>query len=316
MKKEEITIKNTKSEILEALNAVLAREKNLSSTKSNPIEEEKIRKNTKAIEVSRENVKKNIFSEELNNKFRDLELAISVEEEKLKELYGIEKELTNLTLVINAGKDCIATIESNKKAETEKYNTSIKLLEDEYNSKAIALKKEYEANAKALKIERDRELEEYNYKIKRDRELANNKWIDEKLQRETKLANMEAETKQLLNEAKISVEHTKELEKKVNDIPILLEKEYERGKKDTTILLEKEHKYSTELLSKDFKNTIDRQTDKINSLEEELKRAYGTIDALQEKLDKAYAEVKELATKTVEATGGLKIIGNNSTEKI
>ena len=31
-------------------------------------------------------------------------------------------------------------------------------------------------------------------------------------------------------------------------------------------------------------------------------------------MDKAYVEIKELATKTVEATGGVKILGNNQSE--
>lgn len=41
MKKEEITLKNTKAEILEALNEALEREKNVAKTKSNPEKEEK-----------------------------------------------------------------------------------------------------------------------------------------------------------------------------------------------------------------------------------------------------------------------------------
>ena len=44
MKKEEITLKNTKAEILEALNEALEREKVINKTKSNPEKEEKERK--------------------------------------------------------------------------------------------------------------------------------------------------------------------------------------------------------------------------------------------------------------------------------
>ena len=40
MKKEEISLKNTKAEILEALNEALEREKSLSKIKSDPIKEE------------------------------------------------------------------------------------------------------------------------------------------------------------------------------------------------------------------------------------------------------------------------------------
>ena len=126
MKNDEITLKNTKSEILEALNAALEREKNMAKIKYEPQKEEETKKVEKAIEVSKENVEQKIFSEELNKKFQDLEIAIKAEEEKLKNLYGIEKELNNLVVVINAGKDYMAELENNKKIKTEELNNSIK----------------------------------------------------------------------------------------------------------------------------------------------------------------------------------------------
>lgn len=314
MKKEEITLKNTKAEILDALNEALEREKNMNKMKSNPEKEEKTRKTNQAIEETKKNVEKNIFSEELINKFKDLELAIASEEEKLKNLYGIEKELNDLTIVMNAGKDCLIDIENKKKEETEKLKTSIKELEEEYKNKSEELQKEYDLKAKNLKLERDRETEEYNYKTKREREISNNKWEDEKKTREATLKSQELETKKLLDEAKENANNIKELEKKVNEIPTLLEKEYTRGRKEATQELEKENKYQVELLKKDYQSTIDRQEDKINALKEELEKAYKLNATLQEKMDKAYVEIKELATKTVEATGGVKILGNNQSE--
>lgn len=314
MKKEEITIKNTKAEILDALNAALEREKKIAITKSNPEKEEKEIKVTKAIESSKVNVEKNIFSEELNKKFNDLEIAIAAEEDKLKNLYGIEKELNELTLVINAGKDCVLEIENNKRIKSEELDNEIKELELKYKQKSEALQEEYEKMAKDLKTKRDRENEEYEYKIKREREIDSNKWNDEKIERENKLAKAEEETRRLLEEAKEKVEYIKELEEKVKGIPELLEKEYARGKKEITVELERDHKYETELLKKDYINQIDRQNDKIEALKEEIANVNNLNSMLQEKMDKAYAQLKELATKTVESAGGVKIIGNNQGE--
>lgn len=314
MKKEEITIKNTKAEILDALNAALEREKKIAITKSNPEKEEKEIKIAKAVEASKENVEKNIFSEELNKKFKDLEIAIAAEEDKLKNLYGIEKELNELTLVVNAGKDCVLEIETKKRIKTEELDNEIKELELKYKQKTEELQEEYEKVAKDLKTKRDRENEEYEYKIKREREIDSNKWNDEKIERESKLARAEEETMKLLEEAKEKVEYIKELEEKVNGIPSLLEKEYARGKKEITVELERDHKYETELLKKDYTNQIDRQNDKIEALKEEIANVNNLNNVLQEKMDKAYAQLKELATKTVESAGGVKIIGNNQSE--
>lgn len=314
MKGEEITLKNTKAEILDALNEALEREKNMAKMKYEPEKEEKKQKVEKAIESTRESVEKKIFSEELNNKFLDLETAIKAEEEKLKELYGVEKELNNLIIVVNAGKDYMAELENNKRVKTEELNNSIKELEEQYKVKKEELEKEYETKTKALKLERDRELEEYTYKTKREREIANNKWEDEKAERENILAKKEEKVTILLEEAEEKAEQIKELENKVNDIPALLEKEYARGRKEAMAELEKDHKFATELLKKDFQNTIDRQNDKIESLKEEVQKSSEEKKSLQEKLDLSYNQIKEMATKTVEATGGVKIIGNNNND--
>ncbi len=312
MKKDEITLKNTKQEILDALNEALLREKNSAKTKSNPEEEEKIRKTQIAVVETKKNVEQNIFSKELMNKFQDLETAIATEEEKLKTLYGVEKELNNLTLLINTGKDLIEDLEKEKKKKSLKIEEEMKQLEEEYNKKSSDLIKEYEVKTKTLKTEREREIEEYNYKIKRERELANNQWEDEKKLREITLKQKEEETQKILTDIKEKEKNIEELEKKVADIPNLLNKEYEKGKKDAISELEKEHKYENELLKKDYQNKIDRQNDKIESLKEELEKARILNESLQEKMDKAYKELKELATKTVEANGGVKILGQNN----
>lgn len=310
LKKEEISLKNTKAEILEALQQALEREKNANKAKSDPIKEEKTKKIEKAVEHSKANVEQNIFSQELINKFKELELAIQSEEEKLKELYDIEKELNNLTLVVNTQKDLMASFEKEKSEKTIEIEEKIKKLEAEYNQKQADLQKAYDDRARALKLEREREQEEYTYKTKRERELSNNAWEDEKKTREANLKLMEDETQKLLGEAKEKEAYLKELEVKVTNFATELEKEYNRGKKEATTELEKEHKYSIELLKKDYQSTIDRNEDKIKSLEAELEKERAANMSLQEKMDKAYIELKELATKTVETSGIVKIVGN------
>ena len=207
---------------MEALNEALERKKNIQQVKYEPEKEEKTQKEKQAIEETRENVEQKIFSEELNNKFISLETAIKAEEEKLKELYGIEKELSNLVVVVNAGKDYVAKLNSEKEEKEKEINTNIELLEEEYQAKKEELQKEYDLKAKNLKMEREREAEEYNYKTKREREISNNNWEDEKLKREKILSEKEQKAEELLKEAEEKTEHIKELEEKVEKIPELL----------------------------------------------------------------------------------------------
>ena len=49
-------------------------------------------------------------------------------------------------------------------------------------------------------------------------------------------------------------------------------------------------------------------------LKAEVEKVTNEKISMQEKLDHAYNQIKDMATKTVEATGGVKILGNNATE--
>lgn len=121
------------------------------------LRKKKKKKEEIAIQNSKENVEKNIFSQELINKFNELELAISTLENKLKDLYGVEKELNNLTVIMNAGKDRIANIEEEKRVKKQELEEAIKKLDEEYKTKKTELESSYNKQVNDIKIERKRE---------------------------------------------------------------------------------------------------------------------------------------------------------------
>ena len=97
---QEITMKNTKAEMLEALNSALSRAQAAEAGKLNPVKVEKEQMEKKAVESAKAAVEQNIFSVELNNKFKDLQVAIAAEEARLQELYGVSAELQKLAQII------------------------------------------------------------------------------------------------------------------------------------------------------------------------------------------------------------------------
>jgi hypothetical protein len=327
MADSEITIKNTKAEIMDALNNALKRAELAEQGRLNPEKEEKENIEKKAVETTKKAVGQNIFSRELNDKFNDLQIAIATEESRLQELYGVGKELQKLALAIEAGKDCLTKIEAEKavKEETAKKNLESlateftqknEELKTDYTKKNEELKAEYEAYTKKLKIERTREAEEYQYNLTRTREKEENAWADKKAEREAELLKWEAQAKELLAEAENKIAYTRELEKKVEDIPSLLQSEKDSAIAATTEILLKEHEYKSTLENKDYQSSIARLEDKKLFLEKELESSTKTVNALQIKLDKAYTEMRELATKTVESASGFKIIGGTENKTI
>ena len=306
---EEITLKNTKAEILDALHAALKRAEEAEKNKLNPEKTEKQLLEKRAVVSAQKAVDQNVFSKELNDKWGDLQTAISSEENRLQELYGVGRELQKLALIIESGKERLDEIEAEKSAKSEEAKTSLERLRVEYAQKKAELQDEYDAIAKKLKQDRTREQEEYDYNTKRSREKHENAWADEKTNRETALAKKEEQAAALLAEAESKSEYIKTLESKVESIPQLLESEKKAAVDAVTASIIRDHEHKAALIEKDYESTIARLKDQIAYMEKEIELTNKTNNALQNKLDKAYAEMKELATKTVESASGVKILG-------
>lgn len=69
-----------------------------------------------------------------------------------------------------------------------------------------------------------------------------------------------------------------------------------------------------EITLKNTKAEILEALNEALEIEKELQKSNIEKESMQNKLDQAYNQIKEMATKTVEATGGVKILGNSATE--
>ena len=309
---QEITMKNTKAEMMEALSAALSRAEAAESVKLNPVKAEKEKIEKKAVESAKASVEQNnIFSVELNNKFKDLQLAIASEEARLEELYGVSAELQKFALIIECGRERQEQIDTENNAKIADATLQLENLKTEYSQNKAGLQEEFNLLTQKLKTERAREAEEFQYKLKREREKENNEWEDEKAARELDLAKKEELAQTILADAETKAEHIKTLESKVEGISALIESEIEAAIEAATAKLTQEHEFKVTLTNKDYQSSLDRQNDKIAYLEKELEASNKNNTSLLNKLDKAYAELRELATKTVESASGVKIIGSS-----
>ncbi|MDR2976168.1 MAG: hypothetical protein LBV19_02500 [Streptococcaceae bacterium] len=315
MAETEITLKNTKAEILEALHKALQKAKDTESRRINPIQEEKVLKEQRAVASTKVAVEQaNVFSKELNEKFSDLQLAIATEETRLEELYKVGSELQRITLALEAGKTEIAALENEKAEKSVQTKEAIASLSTEFAQKKAALEAEQTEYVSQLKRERARETEEYDYNLKRQRDKDENEWSDKARQREADLSAKEAKAQSLLEETQGKTEYIASLETEVATFSDKIESEKASAVAACTAELKREAAHETALAELTSKAALTRLEDKISFMAAEQKNADDMIQNLQAKLDKAYSEMKDLAAQTVESSGNVKIIG--SSEKI
>lgn len=322
----ELTMKNTKQELYDAYMAQKKQLEARAAMKDDPVAAQENKRKAAVLVSADEVAKMDILSPEIVQKYKDLCEAIDMKKTTLKDLYDIEAEASSLVALINAHKD--------KEQELkDKYKKLSDDLETEYQEKKaskenelieLEIKKEEVLNVTAsenkslveeLDKARKREKEEYEYNLKRERKIAEDKWNDEKAAKEKALADREesiAETEAVLAAKE---EYIEELERKVSEIPTLIETATNEGIKKGKADADKSNAF--EVRSINQKNEYEQASlrDRVSRLESDLAASNAKNDVLQEKLDAAYAQMRELAAETVKSAGGVKIIGNENSGK-
>lgn len=320
-----ITMKSTKQEIMEAYEEAMKKIAESESGKDDPVAAAKAESDKKIIESAQMIVEDNILNPVIIERYENLKTAIEMKNKELQELYGIETKANSLVAMINAYKD--------KEIELkDKYNARTKELDDEFTKKELILKEEIaslekskedlinkiqnESNelTKSLNKKHKREEEEYEYNLKRSRKVENDRWEDEKAAREKELTEREAAVKADEAELADRTSYIEELEKKVEEIPELIQDAKDKAFAEGKAKADKSNAFEVRALKQ--QNDYNTQI-----LEDKVDRLYSEVDSLkaekanlQAKLDDAYAQMRELAAETVKSTGGVKILsGQNNT---
>ena len=334
IKPKELSMSNTKKEMLDAYNALLKqlREKREAELKPEKIIEEK--KKREVVEVaetlSSEGVVKEIGNlkleigkrlthisdglEEEVIKFKQIQKAIEVKEEELKELYEIERSAETFAALIEAQNQKRQEFESEMAARKEELNREIQAIREEREKE----KKEHEAETKerdaAEAKRREREKEEYGYSFKREQQLAKDKFEDEKVKMEKEIQLKKEQMEKDLTEREKAVsereEELDELQKKVIAFPKEMENAVNKAVKETTERITQEAKNREELTRKEFDGERNVLTTRIESLEKTAKEQNAQIANLSAQLEKAYQKVQDIAVKSVEGSSNLKSLSS------
>ena len=320
-----ITMKSTKQEIMEAYEEAMKKIAESESGKDDPVAAAKAENDKKIIESAQMIVEDNILNPVIIERYENLKTAIEMKNKELQELYGIETKANSLVAMINAYKD--------KEIELkDKYNARTKELDDEFTKKESILKDEIaslekskedlinkiqnESNelTKSLNKKHKREEEEYEYNLKRSRKVENDRWEDEKAAREKELTEREAAVKADESELADRTSYIEELEKKVEEIPELIQDAKDKAFAEGKAKADKSNAFEVRALKQQNDYNTQILDDKVDRLYSEVDSLKAEKANLQAKLDDAYAQMRELAAETVKSTGGVKILsGQNNT---
>lgn len=326
----ELSMSKTKKEMLDAYHALLKQLQEKSEAELKPekkIEEKKKREVVEVAEtLSSEGVVKEIGNlkleigkrltsisdglEEEVSKFNQIQKAIEIKDEELKELYEIERSAETLAALIEAQNKKRQEFELEMTARKEELNREISTTREEWGKEKKGLEAEIKERDAAEAKRREREKEEYGYTFKREQWLAKDKFEDEKAKTEKEIQlKKEYMENELTGREKAVAEREEELaelQKKVIAFPDEIKEAVNKTIKETTERITLEAKNKEELIRKEFEGERNVLKTRIESLEKTVKEQSGQIANLSVQLEKSYQKVQDIAVKSVEGSSNLK----------
>lgn len=335
---EKISMKSTKETMFQALKQANDKIKELEKIKNNPQTEVAKKHQTEVLkEASKITEKKdlNTYLSEMNttitntinsgieayNKAMDniaiVNESIQIKQKELEELYKVEKELLNFSVVVNAQMDQKEKFEKEFK-ETKEAN--LKELED-IKKQIIETKETLKNDSTQLKqlieSERKKDEEEYQYNSKRKHKIDEDKWNDD-MEAKKKAFNLSLEktkeelkkTEEALNsreEALVEREKKmKEYEAQIEAMPTKIKEAVDKAVEEAEKSAKRSYNFETAILKKDFEGKIALLESKIETLQANSLKDNETIKELQGRLNDSYKEIKDMAAKSVEGASNQK----------
>jgi len=317
----DVSSKNTKNEILEAYNALLAKiqenkQENRQEVKKQHEENEIIKK---ASSFTDEHIVKKLaelklhtnqeldkLEQQMTLEYRqlvDLQSAIKIESNNLQELYEIKKNADSLTALLLAQKE----YKQNFEAEIEQKRLLWVREQQEF---------EQSVKEKALEIKKDRtrEEEEYAYNVKlahkKDKDLyeaqkmALTKELEEqKITFQKEFAEREAAIQSGENELK-------SLQERVKLFPAELEKAIKDTETATRNVIETRYKHQIDLSTKEIEGERKLNQQIIESLKDKIKEQDEYIQQLTQKANDSTKQVQSIALKAIEGSSNMRFYGS------
>ena len=315
---KKITINNTKAEMLEAYNSLLAeieqaekanlekekerQEKHAKIERAEQLTDEGIIKSIAGLKAS-VNTELDKISGDLSGeykKLKDLREAVEVQEKYLEEVYEIKAAAHSLAALMQA-----------QQKKNENFETEMEASRQEWEKQEALRAGQQKEAEEQWKKERKREEEEYTYKIKTERQRDEDAYKAKKEAQERELAEKKVVVEKGLKEREEGVAASEKelaaLRKQVETFDAELEKALEAARKAVTEELQQKHKFEMDLFKKETDGQVKLLQQTITSLEKKITEQEKQVEFLGTRAEHAGKQVQDIALKAIEGAAAQKI---------
>lgn len=319
---KEVSLKNTKEQILAAYNEALEHAKNKQIT---PLEEKTIIAKTKQVDDIKQygyDKLKNqlnqigsdflksleVFSNSINaeyEQFTKLQNAIELEKQHLNDLYAIKENANTLSATIIANEKQKEEFATNMESEEQQWQIKLAGLEFDYKNKKLELEKQHK-----------REEDEYSYNLIQKRRIEADKYEQEKQGLLKQLSNQKQEIE--LREASVTQKENEftELKNKVDNIENDTLARIKAAESEVTKSLQQEFKFTQALKEEQAKRSVELLQQKIESLQQKIIEQDSIISNLNTRLQLAQEQSQQIAHKALETSIQRNVIINPNENQV
>lgn len=320
----EISLRNTKQEILEAYETALRHLEEKQPLL--PQEEQKKDQERAVVEKASENsvesvirdlsqmklsvvktldsLSENLVSE--CNKLADIQKAISIEQKHIQDLYSIKETANTLSALLRSQEERKNEFEILMQERKTTLEKEIESTKNSWTQKQEILESEYNQRKELLEKERKREEEDFNYNLaslrRKEQDAYESKKVALEKELNDKIRRAEADFSE--REATIVSQEKEllELRSKVATFPEQMNQIREETKESVTKELEIQYRFTSEIKAKEVEGEMRLNTQKIASLEAKIKEQEAFIEQLTQRSDEARSQVQEIARRALETS--------------
>jgi hypothetical protein len=248
--------------------------------------------------------------EELVQRYVQLQRAIAVKNDELKEIYEIQRAATTLTALFEAHETKKAAMETELETERSELQKEIDSTRAQWELERKQRETESKERDAAETKRREREKAEYTYAFAREQQQARDAFADATAKAEKEMADKTAAfEKDFAQREKALASREQEvaaLQARVESFPRELEAAVTKATKELSARLTQEFTSREELLKREHAGEKNVLTTRIASLEATVKEQSQRLTALLAQAEKAYSQVQEIAVRAVEGSAAAK----------